>query len=128
VRLGVASVLAQLGVRSSWRALVAQAMAPVATSREVATPAGSIAAPPATVEPPAGPSATQFDVVLIAPGERLIEMVREVRDLMGANIRDAKELLEQTPCVLRTTSDRQEAEALKHRLETSGGIVEIRAS
>jgi large subunit ribosomal protein L7/L12 len=66
--------------------------------------------------------------VLVAPGERMIEIVREVRDLMGANIRDAKDLLEQTPCVLRTTSDRGEAEALKHRLETSGGIVEIRAS
>jgi ribosomal protein L7/L12 len=104
VRLGVASVLAQLGVRSSWRALVAKAMAP------------------------AGPIATRFDVVLVAPGERMIEIVREVRDLMGANIRDAKELLEQTPCVLRTTSDRREAEALKLRLETSGGVVEIRAS
>lgn len=104
VRLGVAAVLAQLGVHSTWRALVAKAMAP----------------------PP--PVATRFDVVLVAPGERMIEIVREVRDLMGANIRDAKELLEQTPCVLRTTSDRKEAEALKHRLETSGGIVEIRAS
>ena len=101
VRLGVASVLAQLGVRSTWRALVDKAMAPVAT---------------------------RFDVVLVAPGDRMIEIVREVRDLMGANIRDAKELLEQTPCVLRTTSDRREAEALKHRLETSGGIVEVRVS
>jgi ribosomal protein L7/L12 len=118
VRLGVASVLARLGVRSTWRALVAKAMAPVAagatTGTWVATPSGLVA--------------TRFDVVLVAPGERMIEIVREVRDLMGANIRDAKQLLEQTPCVLRTTSDRTEAEALKHRLETSGGIVEIRAS
>jgi predicted unusual protein kinase regulating ubiquinone biosynthesis (AarF/ABC1/UbiB family)/ribosomal protein L7/L12 len=104
VRLGVASVLAQLGVHGSWRALVAKVMAP------------------------AGPVVTRLDVVLVAPGERMIEIVREVRDLMGANIREAKELLEQTPCVLRTTSDREEAEALKHRLETAGGIVEIRAS
>jgi predicted unusual protein kinase regulating ubiquinone biosynthesis (AarF/ABC1/UbiB family)/ribosomal protein L7/L12 len=104
VRLGVAAVLAQLGVASTWRTLLAKALAP------------------------AGPIATRFDVVLVAPGERMIEIVREVRDLMGANIRDAKELLEQTPCVLRTTSDRREAEALKRRLETSGGVVEIRAS
>ena len=101
VRLGVAAVLAELGVRSPWRALVARAIAPLPT---------------------------RFDVVLVAPGERMIEIVREVRDLMGANIRDAKELLEQAPCVLRTTSDRREAEALKRRLETSGGVVEIRAS
>lgn len=101
VRLGVAAVLAQLGARPPWHVLVARAMAPIAT---------------------------RFEVVLVAPGERLIEIVRDVRDLLGANIHDAKQLLEQAPCVLRTTSDRKEAEALKHRLETSGGIVEIRAS
>jgi predicted unusual protein kinase regulating ubiquinone biosynthesis (AarF/ABC1/UbiB family)/ribosomal protein L7/L12 len=101
VRFGLAAVLARIGVLTSWRELVRKATAPFAT---------------------------RFDVVLVAPGDRMIEIVREVRDLLGANIRDAKELLEQTPRVLRTTSDRKEAEALKRRLETSGGIVEIRAS
>ncbi|HEX3761797.1 MAG TPA: ribosomal protein L7/L12 [Kofleriaceae bacterium] len=106
VRLGVASVLAQLGVRTAWSALVARALA----------------------SPAAAPVAMRFDVVLVAPGERMIEIVRDVRDLLGANIRDAKQLIEQTPCLLRTTADREEAETLKHRLETSGAIVEIRAS
>jgi ribosomal protein L7/L12 len=118
VRLGVAAVLAQLGVRTGWRALVDQAMA----QHAAAAATGSWGAPPAE------PSTTRFDVVLVAPGERTIEIMREVRDLMGANIRDAKQLLEQTPCVLRTTTDRREAEAVKHRLETSGGTVEIQAS
>jgi predicted unusual protein kinase regulating ubiquinone biosynthesis (AarF/ABC1/UbiB family)/ribosomal protein L7/L12 len=99
VRLGIAGVLAQIGVRRSWRELAETAAAPL----------------------PA-----KFDVVLVAPGERIIEIVREVRDLTGANIRDAKDLVEQTPRVLRTTSDRKEAEALKRRLEISGGVVEIR--
>jgi large subunit ribosomal protein L7/L12 len=58
----------------------------------------------------------------------MIEIVRDVRDLLGANIRDAKQLIEQAPCLLRTTADRNEAETLKHRLETSGATVEIRAS
>lgn len=101
VRFGLAAVLARIGVRQSWRDLVQKAIAP---------------------------DATRFEVVLVAPGERIIEIVREVRDLLGANIRDAKELVDQTPRVLRTTTDRKEAEALKRRLETSGGIVEIRAS
>jgi ribosomal protein L7/L12 len=99
VRLGIAGVLAQIGVRRTWRELAETAAAPLPV---------------------------KFDVVLVAPGERIIEIVREVRDLTGANIRDAKDLVEQTPRVLRTTSDRREAEALKRRLETSGGIVEIR--
>ncbi|HET7504175.1 MAG TPA: ribosomal protein L7/L12 [Kofleriaceae bacterium] len=118
VRLGVASVLALLGVRTAWRALVDKAMAPGAASPTAGQGATT----------PADPIATLWQVVLVAPGERTIEMVREVRDLLGANIRDAKQLLEQAPCVVRTTSDRQEAEGLKHRLEASGGSVEIRAS
>jgi ribosomal protein L7/L12 len=99
VRLGLAAVLATIGVHQTWRELAELAAAP----------------------PP-----TSFDVVLVAPGNRIIEIVREVRDLTGINIRDAKDLVDQTPRVLRTTSDRHEAEALKRRLETSGGIVEIR--
>jgi ribosomal protein L7/L12 len=119
VRLGVASVLAELGVNRRWCDLLEDALRWMPTSR--ATMSSSDARP-------AAPIATRFEVVLVAAGERTIEIVREVRDLMGANIRDAKELVDQAPCVLRTTSDRREAEALKRRLETSGGIVEIRAS
>lgn len=98
VRFGVAAVLAQLGVRATWRELVAKVMTP-----------------------------KRFEVVLLAPGDRMIEIMREVRDLTGSNIREAQQLVEQTPRVLKTTLDRSEAEALKRRLECSGGIVEIRA-
>jgi ribosomal protein L7/L12 len=101
VRFGVAAVLAQLGVRASWHELVQKAIAPFAT---------------------------KFDVVLVSPGDRMIEIVREVRDLLGANIAEAKQLVEGTPRVLRSTSNRKEAEALKRRLETSGGVVEIRVT
>jgi ribosomal protein L7/L12 len=118
VRLGVASVLAQLGVKRRWRDLVEDAMR--------WTPATHTASAPEASHPAFVP--TRFEVVLVAPGDRTIEIVREVRDLMGANIRDAKELVDHAPCVLRTTSDRREAEAVKRRLETSGGVVEIRAT
>jgi ribosomal protein L7/L12 len=97
VRFGVAAVLARLGARATWTELVAEAMRP-----------------------------KRFDVVLVAPGNRMIEIMREVRDLTGGNIQEAKLLVEQTPRVLKTTLDRKEAEALKRRLEGSGGIVEIR--
>jgi ribosomal protein L7/L12 len=120
VRIGVGSVLAQLGVKRTWRELVDEAL-------RWSPPSMRVPAPPSRATPPA-PVPTRFEVVLVAPGERTIEIVREVRDLMGANIRDAKELVDRAPCVLRTTSDRGEAEAVKRRLETSGGIVEIRAS
>jgi ribosomal protein L7/L12 len=98
VRVGVAAVLAHLGVGATWSELVAKVMTP-----------------------------KRFEIVLLAPGDRTIEIMREVRDLTGGNIAEAKQLVEQTPRVLKTTLDRKEAEALKRRLETSGGVVEIRA-
>ncbi len=97
VRFGVAAVLAQIGVRATWRELVAKVMTP-----------------------------KRFEVVLLAPGDRMIEIMREVRDLTGGNIQEAKQIVEQTPRVLTTTLERKEAEAVKRRLESSGGIVEIR--
>lgn len=97
VRFGVAAVLARLGVRSSWQEVVAKVMTP-----------------------------KRFEVVLLAAGDRMIEVIREVRDLTGGNIQEAKQLVEQTPRVLKTTFERKEAEALKRRLENSGGTVEIR--
>ena len=53
-------------------------------------------------------------------------MVREVRDLLGLGIRDAKALIDSAPQLVTTTRDRSAAEALTRRLEQSGGTVELR--
>jgi ribosomal protein L7/L12 len=97
VRFGLASVLAQLGTRTSWSEVVRRSMARVA-----------------------------FEVVLLDAGERMIEMLREVREATGAGVHEAKELIEHTPGLVKSTADRREAEALKKRLEVCGATVEIR--
>jgi len=85
-----------------------------------------IAKPPsalAEVEP-------TFDVVLIvAPGEKTIEIMREIRDATGAGLFDAKELAEQTASrVVMRTPDRAAAAAFKQRLEAIGGVVAVIAT
>ena len=97
VRFGLASVLARLGTGLPWSELFHRCATAVA-----------------------------FDVVLLDAGDRMIEMLREVREATGAGMREAKKLVEHTPGVVKRTADRREAEALKKRLEVSGATVEIR--
>jgi large subunit ribosomal protein L7/L12 len=151
IRYGLASVLARLGVRASWSQLIARhGVGPggAEISGEITTwdadpesdaaPGGAptaagsgqvrAAAPPtSTSAPTSAPVAPPtFDVVLIDAGDRTIEIIREVRDLFGLGIREAKDLIDRAPRILKHTRDRDEAELLKRRLESSGGTVEIR--
>jgi large subunit ribosomal protein L7/L12 len=58
----------------------------------------------------------------------MIEVVRQIREVTGAGISEAKELVDRAPHVVKRTADRDEAEELKRRLEVSGATVEITAS
>jgi ribosomal protein L7/L12 len=142
IRYGLASVLQRLRVAASWRELIARhGIAPAAASRgesravDPATRPGDSAQDhhhlpaalrPAPVAPPPPPPPPEFDVVLLEPGTRTIEVVREVRDAAGLGIHEAKQLIDRAPQVVKHTSDRDEAELLKGRLESSGATVEIR--
>lgn len=130
IRYGLASVLDRLRMRASWRDLIAShGIEPAATlhpapGREVQRDdaAAEVPAPPAPPPPPP-PS---FEVVLVEPGTRTIEIVRELRDASGLSIHEAKQLIDAAPQLVKHTWDRHEAEVLKRRLESSGATVEIR--
>ena len=117
LRYGLAAVLARIGVRPTWRELAAQhGIEPVDGDEAIPT------------SPPSAPAPSAFEVVLVDGGERMIEVVRELREVTGIGIHEAKELVDSAPQILKRTPDRREAEALKHRLEGSGATVEIRAA
>jgi ribosomal protein L7/L12 len=118
LRYGLAAVLARIGVRPTWRELAAQHGIEPVDGDEAIT----------TTPAPAAPAPSAFEVVLVDGGERMIEVVRELREVTGIGIHEAKELVDSVPQILKRTPDRREAEALKHRLEGSGATVEIRAA
>jgi ribosomal protein L7/L12 len=125
VRYGLAAVLVRLGIRASWGELIARygiVSPPPALESQAAQAAEATRA----AASPAAPPPLDFEVVLVDSGPRTIEMVREVRDLLGLGIRDAKALIDSAPQLVTTTRDRSAAEALKRRLEQSGGTVELR--
>ena len=71
-------------------------------------------------------SQRRYDVELVDPGARLIEVVRTLRDLTGMGLRDIDDLVAAPPGTLRREASVAEAEALKTRLEAVGARVDLR--
>ena len=69
---------------------------------------------------------TSFDVVLTAPGEKKIQVIKVVRAVTGLGLKEAKALVDEAPKPIKEGVERAEAEKLKADLEEAGGSVELR--
>ena len=87
----------------------------------VAAPAAGAAAVEAASE-----EKTEFDVVLAAFGEKKINVIKEVRAMTGLGLKEAKDLVESAPKVIKEGVNKDEAEALKKTLEGVGATVELK--
>ncbi|HJR77152.1 MAG TPA: 50S ribosomal protein L7/L12 [Nitrospiraceae bacterium] len=92
------------------------------------------AAPVAVAAAPAagGPAApaeekTAFDVVLAsAPADKKIQVIKVVRELTSLGLKEAKDLVEGAPKPVKTGVTKEEADAMKKKLEDGGAKVEIK--
>lgn len=69
---------------------------------------------------------TEFDVVLSAIGMNKVAVIKAVRSATGLGLKDAKDLVESAPAVLKEAINKDEAEALKKSLEDAGASVELK--
>ena len=69
---------------------------------------------------------TEFDVVLNSPGEKKINVIKEVRSITGLGLKEAKEMVDSAPSVIKEAASKDEAEELKARLEGAGANVELK--
>ncbi|MCY1705880.1 50S ribosomal protein L7/L12 [Pannonibacter sp. SL95] len=91
----------------------------------------SAAAPVAVAAVAAAPAAaveeqTEFDVVLADAGDKKINVIKEVRAITGLGLKEAKELVESAPKVVKEQVSKAEAEDLKKKLEEAGAKVELK--
>jgi ribosomal protein L7/L12 len=70
----------------------------------------------------------EFTVVLQAAGEMKLEVIREVRFFTGLGLKEAKDLIESAPKIVKEGMGRNEAEKIKASLEEVGATVEIKCS
>ena len=68
---------------------------------------------------------SEFDVVLAEAGSNKISVIKEVRTITGLGLKEAKDLVEELKA-FKTSSKKEEAEAMKKSLETAGAKVELK--
>jgi large subunit ribosomal protein L7/L12 len=69
---------------------------------------------------------TEFTVMLMAAGEKKIEVIKEVRALTGLGLKEAKDLVEGAPKSVKEGVTKEEAEKVKAQLEKAGAKVELK--
>ncbi|CFR26136.1 50S ribosomal protein L7/L12 [Yersinia kristensenii] len=69
---------------------------------------------------------TEFNVVLASFGENKVAVIKAVRGATGLGLKEAKDLVESAPAVLKEGVNKDEAETLKKSLEEAGASVEIK--
>ena len=69
---------------------------------------------------------TEFTVMLMAAGEKKIEVIKEVRAITGLGLKEAKDLVEGAPKAVKEGINKADAEAIKKKLEAAGAKVELK--
>jgi large subunit ribosomal protein L7/L12 len=69
---------------------------------------------------------TEFDVVLLAAGDKKIGVIKEVRAITGLGLKEAKDLVDSAPKAVKEGIAKDEAEKIKAQLEEAGAQVELK--
>jgi large subunit ribosomal protein L7/L12 len=74
----------------------------------------------------AAEESSTVDVVLTAPGDKKIQVIKAVRAATGLGLKEAKALVDSAPKAVKEGLEREEADKLKAELEEAGGEVELK--
>ncbi len=88
----------------------------------VAAPGGGAAAGAA----PAAEEKTSFQVILASSGDKKIQVIKEIRTVTNLGLKEAKDLVEGAPKLVKDGVTKEEAEKIKQVLEAAGAKVEIK--
>ena len=92
----------------------------------VSAAAAVVAAGPVAAEAAAVEEKTEFDLELTEVGANKIGVIKVVREITGLGLKEAKDLVEGAPKVLKEGVSKEDAEALKTQLEAAGAKVTIK--
>lgn len=93
---------------------------------EPAAAAVAVAATGGGADAPAAEEQTEFDVILKAAGGAKLNVVKVVKSATGLGLKEAKEIVDGAPGVVKEKVSKEEAEAIKAQLEEAGAEVELK--
>ena len=89
--------------------------------------AAALAAPAAAGgDAPAAEEKDDFNVVLTGAGDKKVAVIKAVREITGLGLKEAKDLVEGAPKVIKEGVAKADAETMKKQLEAAGAKVEIK--
>jgi len=91
-----------------------------------AAPMAMAAMPAAGAAPAAEEEKTEFDVVLTSVGQEKIKVIKVVREITGLGLKEAKELVDTAPKPVKEGITKEDAQAMKAKLEEVGAGVEVK--
>jgi len=92
----------------------------------VSAAAAVAAAPAAAAAGEAVAEKDEFDVVMTSFGENKVAVIKAVRGITGAGLKEAKDMVEGCPATVKEGASKSEAEDLKKQLEEAGAQVELK--
>jgi large subunit ribosomal protein L7/L12 len=97
----------------------------------VSAAAAAVAAPAAgggaaAAAAPAAEEKTEFDVILQAAGGNKINVIKVVREITALGLKEAKDLVEAAPKAVKEGVSKDEADAIKAKLDAAGATVEVK--
>ena len=92
----------------------------------VSASAAVVASAPGAAAAPAAEEKTEFDVVLAAAGDKKLNVIKVVREITGLGLKEAKDAVDNAPTTLKEAASKEDAEAIKAKLEEAGASVELK--
>ena len=81
---------------------------------------------PAAAEVEAEEEKDSFDVVLMAAGDKKIQVIKVVREITSLGLKEAKALVDEAPKAVKEEATKEEAEEIQNRLQEAGATVELK--
>jgi len=92
----------------------------------VSAAAAVAAAPVAAAAAAAAEEKDEFDVIMTSFGDNKVAVIKAVRGITGAGLKEAKDMVEGCPATIKEGAAKAEAEDLKKQLEEAGATVELK--
>jgi len=93
---------------------------------EPAAAAVAMAAPSADGGGAGAAEQTEFTVMLNSAGAAKLQVIKEVKSILGLGLKDAKALVDGAPCAIKEGVSKEDAESLKTALEGAGAEIELK--
>jgi large subunit ribosomal protein L7/L12 len=69
---------------------------------------------------------SEFDVILTAPGDKKIQVIKEIRSFTTLGLKEAKDVADNAPKPIKEKVTKEEADKIKAAIEAAGGTVEVK--